>query len=43
MQNTTTNSDKVERIAPVRRGGELLLSFSRYTFPVIRPWRLELA
>ncbi len=34
---------KVERITPVRRGGELLLSVARYTYPVIRPWQPEVA
>ena len=39
----TGKSYKVVRIMPVRRGGELLLSVSRYTYPVIRPWQPEVA
>ncbi len=33
---------KVERITPVRRGGKLqFIPASRYTYPVIRSWQLE--
>ncbi len=36
-KHRTTKTYKVERIKPVRRGGELhLIAVSRYTYPVIR-------